>query len=516
MKSRPIPLFAAALAICLGAVRADAATLVYTNDVMGEIEPCGCRNNPTGGMPRMANFLERLGDQDQLVVDAGDLLFPTDKVPAALEKQSELQAAYLVRAMNLVGYDAAVPGEKDFALGVKAFERLAKKAEFPFLAANLKRDGKPLLPSHKIFKLKGLTVAVLGLAGEDLDWPDELKASPAIATARKLVDDLRDEADLVVALTHQGYEKDLELAEKVPGIDAIVGAHTQSFLQKPPRIGKTVVYQSSFRNQFIGSVPLAKKFSGAGHELVALDAGYDSPAGAPSKMDALVAEFKAAVAELNSKEDPTLTRASELPTVAKFHTFPKCAECHMKQFDFWRKTKHANALEPLVIQGQARNRECLGCHTVGLDDSEGFSSVIRLAERRSSSTDGKTTTIPTDELSRFLGEMHRAKSLETKVKLTRSDKNPLPLSRAVSQLERSWTPVQCENCHKPGGDHPFSGAYSKIVERETCLTCHTSERAPAWWNPAGATSPAGAASKDKKPDWKKIDGKLKLVACPAD
>src|SRR4051812_1414818 len=77
------------------AFSAHGATLIYSNDVLGEVEPCGCRTNPTGGMARKANFLETLKAKPEtgefLQLDAGDLLFPTDTIPDALVKQSELQ-----------------------------------------------------------------------------------------------------------------------------------------------------------------------------------------------------------------------------------------------------------------------------------------------------------------------------------------------------------------------------------------------------------------------------------------
>jgi hypothetical protein len=58
-----------------------AATIVHSNDVYAEIEPCGCRNHPQGGMARKANYLKRLADKSVLQLDAGDLLFSTLPVP---------------------------------------------------------------------------------------------------------------------------------------------------------------------------------------------------------------------------------------------------------------------------------------------------------------------------------------------------------------------------------------------------------------------------------------------------
>jgi hypothetical protein len=497
------------------------ATLIHTNDVLGDIEPCGCRTNPQGGMARKANMMERLKDKSLLQLDAGDLLFSSHALPDMLVPQSEMQASFLLRSMSDAHHDAVVPGEKDFALGLKKFEKLIKGSKIKFLASNLvRRSGKPLFEPYAIFTRKSedgkpLKIAVVGLVGDDLPFPHELKTLPAVATAKKQLAAVRKKADLVVFLTHEGLEKDQALAKAVPGIDIIIGGHTQSFLQEPIKVGSTMIYQSSFRNQYVGVLPLEKPFKGEGYKLIGLDAGYESPKDQPSKMDALVKEYKSAIGDLNSKEDAKLT-ATATPSSegVKFQTFPKCAECHLKQFDFWRKTNHALALTPLLEKQQFKNKECLQCHTVGLGDPKGFSSVNHLADRKKfapadASPQGYGTeepaieTLATEDLEKYLRSLHDAKSLKDQIKISQADPEPQSIRRSLNTIQHSWTPVQCENCHQPGRDHPFSGKYSKVVEKTTCLNCHTAERAPEWYTKGGL------------PDWEKIQAKRAQITCPA-
>src|SRR5262249_49529813 len=158
-----------------------------------------------------------------------------------------------------------------------------------------------------------------------------------------------------------------ELAKKVPGIDLVIGGHTQSFFQTPVKAGPATIYQSSFRNQYVGVIQLPPQDSS--YKLIGLDAGYDSAVQAPGAMDDLVKEFKTSSAELNSRGEVfSRVNKGEPAHVAKYQTFARCAECHLKQFDFWRKTAHANALSPLMDKDQFLNKECLTCHTVGLGD----------------------------------------------------------------------------------------------------------------------------------------------------
>lgn len=500
-------------------VEGHAVTVVHTNDVFGEIEPCGCRANPEGGMTRKANLLKTLTDPFVLQLDAGDQLFATSDLPGILREQAELQAKYLLKALALVHQDAAVPGEKDFALGFKVFEKLRKGSKIQFLAANLvKKNGAAYLPAHQIFSgpneagtLK--KVAVIGLVGTKLKWPNELNARSIIEAASREVKALKGKADWIVALTHQGLDEDQLLAKKVPGIDLIIGGHTQSFLQQPIKIGSTWIVQSSFKNQNVGIFSLGKPLTASAYRLVSLDPGFESPPDKPSEMDGLVKEFKAAIAEFNIRKDALLrSTPPSQPVTQKFQTFSRCAECHLKQFDFWRQTQHAKALNSLVQKDQAGNKECLTCHTVGLGDPVGLSRVDRLAEytrydpKQTAESEEHSLSpeiLSTAELNTFLQAMTGAKSLSSMVKLASSDTEARPLKQALHSLTRSWAPVQCENCHQPAGGHPFSGTYSKNVEKTVCLSCHNSERAPTWYTKAG------------QPNWALIDDKRRSVTCPA-
>ena len=84
--------------------------------------------------------------------------------------------------------------------------------------------------------------------------------------------------DIIVGLGHSGYEKDMEIAQKVPHVDVVVGAHTHSFLytetakKKNPSVniirgpyptlvdnvagGKAIVVQAFAYTKYLGHVNL--------------------------------------------------------------------------------------------------------------------------------------------------------------------------------------------------------------------------------------------------------------------
>ncbi|MBU6376801.1 MAG: hypothetical protein KGQ59_12440, partial [Bdellovibrionales bacterium] len=74
-------------------------------------------------------------------------------------------------------------------------------------------------------------------------------------------------------------------------------------------------------------------------------------------------------------------------------------------------------------------------------------------------------------------------------------------------VSRSHATVQCENCHGPGRDHPFGlDPLPKVIATQSCLQCHTPERAPGWYQVSG-----GKALLDET----KLDEKFKKMACPS-
>ena len=498
--------------IQLSPLSSQALTLVHTNDVMGELEPCGCRSNPYGGLVRKENLLKKIPDSELLQLDAGNLLFPSLHVPEDLKKQSELQATWLLKGHQILKQNAFVPGDKDFALGVETFKKLTQSTSIQVLSANLvnSKNKKHLFKKSAIFRGKdpeghSIRVGVIGAYGEHLSLPPPLQALPVIPAVTQEAQALRPKVDILIALTHQGYEKDEALAKAVPQLDLIVGGNSQSFLQTPPKIRNSWILQSSFRNQYVGVLPLRKTLKIENYQLIGLDTSYESPPDAPNRMMDLIRDFKRSIAELNSSEEAkklahaNLSQTHSNPT---FQTFTRCSECHLKQFDFWRKTKHTLAYTVLLKADQARNKECLSCHTVGYAVKTGWTEVDALAEVQKPGED-KTLSLSGQKLSDYLASIHQAADIHTQFTPPIEGAAPTTLVQSLNLVRKAWTPVQCENCHTPGGDHPFSPGYRKTVETDTCLKCHTAERAPEWY------------AKDGKLDPRIVQSKREQVTCPA-
>lgn len=447
--------------------------IVYSGNLDGEIEPCGCRGNPTGGIQRRWNVQAQHAQGERLMIDSGDLFYKSQPVPPFLEKQWNYQAEVLLKAYNAFGIEAMAPGDLDFAAGLEQFERLRAGAKFKIISANiyLQGSGKRLLDPYVILDKNGKKVGVFGLFDETLPLPPQLAARPHLEAAREIVDELKRKVDVIIALTHVGLDKDQALARQVEDIDAIFGAHTQSFLIKPEKVGDTLIFQTSFRGQHLGI------YADGRNGMHQIDARYESKSTELNPMDKLLAEAKQEIARINSELEEELMGKPAAPkqkVVAEFQTFARCIECHATQYDFHKKTPHFRAYETLVKANQAGNLECLKCHTAGAQQPSGWKHVKQLVQNAA-------------------GKSISAESFTKSLPRANSD--------SLAKISKAFINVQCENCHGPAGAHPFSGNYSKQVSATTCLNCHTPERAPLW-------------HKNGKPNVELINAKIKALSCP--
>ncbi len=172
-----------------------------------------------------------------LLLDGGDV---NTGVP-----ESDLQDAVPdFLGMNLLGYQAMAVGNHEFDKPLMVLKMQRDLANFPMLSANIYENGQRMFAPYQVFHLGGLRVGVMGLTTEDtvrMAHPDnvgKLEFRSVIAEASKVVPELRHKADVVIAATHMGhYENgrhgtqapgDVEMARAVPGIDLVVGGHTQN------------------------------------------------------------------------------------------------------------------------------------------------------------------------------------------------------------------------------------------------------------------------------------------------
>jgi 2',3'-cyclic-nucleotide 2'-phosphodiesterase (5'-nucleotidase family) len=195
-----------------------------------------------------------------IILDAGDLLFKkfSGPHPESEIKRLEEKARLILKSFNLMGYHAIGIGDDDLTLGKKFLVELSKTSNGTFLSANVidEDSGKPLFHRYIIKEMNGLKIGIFSLLSPDafLGQSDPRKKGLIIRdpfeTAQNMIKELGPKTGLIILLSHQGYPKDVELAQKIPGIHIIIGGHTGVDLNNPPVFKNTVIVQNASKGMY--------------------------------------------------------------------------------------------------------------------------------------------------------------------------------------------------------------------------------------------------------------------------
>lgn len=218
-----------------------------------------------------------------LLIDAGDVFTGTLYFNEFLG-QADLEF------MNLMGYDIMTFGNHEFDLGSspeghQALADFIEGAKFSFVSSNIdfSKDEKfqglfsDLISSEpengKIYsgivkEINGEKVGFFGLTTAEtasISSPGKIEFEDYIQEAEKAVKSFEGMGvNKIVAVTHIGYDdnpnvdNDLLLAEKVEGIDIIVGGHSHTQLDEPVIVDEngtpTVIVQAGQYNNYLGTL----------------------------------------------------------------------------------------------------------------------------------------------------------------------------------------------------------------------------------------------------------------------
>lgn len=224
-------------------------TILHTNDLHGMLLPHNYKSETypkqneeyVGGLARRATLINQIRKSSTnpvMYIDLGDTF---TRGPWHLLYFGEPE----IQALNLLGCEAMAVGNNEFKATLTAssqdiFKKLCRQSRFPWLAANLTQGdtGVPVegIRPFVVRTVGGVKIGLLGLTAprsKDYAQTKGWTVSDPIETAREWIPKVRKECDVLIAMTHIGYELDQELAAKVPGIDAIVGGDSHTWLEKP-------------------------------------------------------------------------------------------------------------------------------------------------------------------------------------------------------------------------------------------------------------------------------------------
>ncbi len=246
-----------------------------------------------GGPAHMATLINAIRAErpdNTLLLDGGDTL--QGSYTALKSRGSDM-----VKIMNALKTDAMV-GHWEFTYGDERVKELIEEMDFPFLASNIIDNEweEEVFEHTKFFDKGGVKVAVIGQA---------FPYTP-IANPRWMIPNwsfgVRDElmqtrvtaardagAQLVVVLSHNGFDVDRKMASKVEGIDIILTGHTHDAIPEPVQVGKTSLIGTGSHGKFLSRIDVEVnngRMSALEHRLIPVLADAIEPdAGIKSLID---------------------------------------------------------------------------------------------------------------------------------------------------------------------------------------------------------------------------------------
>ncbi len=234
-------------------------TIVYTNSLNGYFDDCHCKENPNGGLVSRATEIKKIRKEHKniFLFETGD--FFTVDSDTILEK-------YLIKAYKYIGYDCVSIGDQEFSSGATGF--LKYKDELPIVCNNLllkiKDKWELSFKRFRVLKKNGIKAGLIGTISPEAFkyYPkstiQKIKIQDQVSEIKKDIKSLKSKGmDIIILLSHSGYDQDRELAQKIKGIDLIIGGHSQSLLKTPEKINETIIVQAGSNGAHTGILELS-------------------------------------------------------------------------------------------------------------------------------------------------------------------------------------------------------------------------------------------------------------------
>ena len=214
-----------------------------------------------GGLDRVSTVINSIRSDrpDALLLDGGDTWHGSYTC-------FHTNGQDMVNVMNALKPDA-MTFHWEFTLGSDRVNKIVSDLPFAALGQNIFDlewdEPAELFPPYKFFERGGVKIAVIGQAFPYMPIANPGWMFPEYSfgirdeNMQAMVDEVRQAgAELVVCLSHNGFDVDKQMARRVQGIDVILSGHTHDALPEPVLIEKTIIVASGSNGKFVSRVDL--------------------------------------------------------------------------------------------------------------------------------------------------------------------------------------------------------------------------------------------------------------------
>jgi len=337
--------------------------LLVTGSTHGKMEVCNCAGDTmAGGLSRRGGLVAsyRAVFPHTLLIDTGDVFWID---------QHDIVNLFVMKAYRRMGYDAVVLGDQEW-LADNAFLKMAMPAgDTKYLSTTVTpKEKDPPLPLAREIRRTWGTVRLAVLSDiraeaflffpksryEQLDFTNPAALKARIAELKK--------AGYTVVVAIHGGKSDTAKAVAEWDADLFLRGHSEKSSKTVQRIdGKPVVQVAG--PDYVAAVALkiqGGRIAEIEYRLETVDKKWP--------VDKRMLEIYQAYAHTAMRKTLDAKRKKGLDFVSS----ETCGQCHARQYETWRKSKHADAWRTLEKVKRTGDPNCATCHTLGFGMEKGF------------------------------------------------------------------------------------------------------------------------------------------------
>ncbi len=237
-------------------------TVLHTNDIHSQLEQ----------LASQATIIKQIKQENKqvpiLTIDSGDII-------SGSIYGSFFKGKVESECLNAIGYDYITLGNHEFDNGSVGLEPLLSNLKAQVIATNINFEKEDKLSkyiaSQKIIPdvikdISGVKIGLIGLTTLEvmkIANPDAttMVNDPFVIIEQKIKELKNKNVELIMVISHLGYEIDCQLANQFHNIDVIFGGHSHSKLEKPKLIEQTnnqscLICQAGADGKYVGVLAL--------------------------------------------------------------------------------------------------------------------------------------------------------------------------------------------------------------------------------------------------------------------
>lgn len=262
------------------------AVIIHWNDMhSANIPYMPMYGNPdgiyVGGYSNLAGYIDslKLVYTDVITLNAGDD-FQGSPISPITNGMSQ------ICILNVVKPTVFTLGNHEFDYGVENLKNAIEASKFTIVSSNVydSTESSLLVEPYTIIRSGRLRIAVIGIILESLESQVMLENIESMgildpkSEVEKYVDKLKRRTDLIVVLSHCGFESDSVLACQLSEVDVIIGGHSHTVLRQPVVVNNILICQAGSHGRYVGLLravidSVKKRINSYRYELIETELG---------------------------------------------------------------------------------------------------------------------------------------------------------------------------------------------------------------------------------------------------